>query len=215
MRDGHGIEPPTVPNIPGFSRLFCEESVPTTAQHAGHNVALQHNRIVMQMNEVRHLTSACVQCRLPNLLSMIDETGCSAGDLEIPIEQETTMLKTISAALLAASVFAAPVLAAESAKTTANAPVVKSTQTKTTGAKSTAAKSTQLQTIQPGATESKPAALNANAKMDKHHRKHVSHRHSRHHGKMAAHNSKAHAKATLKSAPKVSLNPAASASKRG
>jgi len=225
MRDGHGIEPPTVPNIPGFSRLFWEESVPTSAQHAGHNVALQHDRIVMQMNEVRHLTSGCVQCRLPNLLSMIDETGCSAGDLEIPIEQETTMLKTISAALLAASVFAAPVLAAESAKTTANAPVVKSTQTKTigaktigaksTGAKSTAAKSTQLQTIQPGATESKPAALNANAKMDKHHRKHVSHRHSRHHGKMAALNSKAHAKATLKSAPKVSLKPAASASKRG
>lgn len=192
-----------MPDIPEISRLFWEESVPTSAQHAGHNVALQHNRIVIQMNEVRHLTSGCVQCRIPNVVSMIDEPGCTAGDLEIAIEQETTMLKTISAALLAASVFAAPVLAAESSKTTANAPVVKTTQTKTTDAKPT-----QRQTIQPTAIQTKPAALNANAKMGKHHRKHVSHYH-RHHSKSAA------LKTTLKPAPKVSLKPAASMTKRG
>ena len=102
--------------------------MPTSAQHAGYNMACNMTEIVIQMNEVRHLTSGCVQCRLPNVVSMIDEPGYSAGDLEIPIEQETTMLKTISAALLAASVFAAPVLAAESTRTTANAPVVKTTQ---------------------------------------------------------------------------------------
>ena len=199
--------------------------MPTSAQHAGYNVAVQHNQIVIQMNEVRHLTSACIQCRLPNVVSMIDEPGASAGDLEIPFEQETTMLKTISAALLAASVLAAPVLAAESTKATANAPVVKTTQTKTTDAKttdvkSTDAKSTQGKTIQPAVTQAKPAALNANAKIGKHHRKHLSHHH-RHHGKMAALKTqpkiqiKAHAKTTLKFAPKVSLKPAAATTRRG
>ena len=203
--------------------------MPTSAQHTGHNVAVQHNQIVIQMNEVRHLTSGCIQCRLPNVVSMIDEPGASVGELEIPFEQETTMLKTISAALLAASVLAAPVLAAESTKTTANAPVVKTTQTKTTDAKLTGAKvtdakvtdakSTQGKTIQPAAAQARPAALNANAKIVKHHRKHVSHHH-RHHGKMAALKtqpvqSKAHANTTHKIAPKVSLKPAASTTRRG
>jgi hypothetical protein len=134
---------------------------------------------------------------------MIDEPGYSAGDFEIPIEQETTMLKTISAALLAASVFATPVLAAESTKTTANAPVVKTTPTKATDAKST-----QRQTMQPAAAQTKPAALNANAKMGKHHRKHVSHYH-RHHGKPDA------LKTTLKTAPKMSLKPPVATTRRG
>jgi hypothetical protein len=198
--------------------------VPTSAQHTGHNVAVQHNQIVIQMNEVRHLTSGCIQRRLPNVVNMIDEPGAAVGDLEIPFEQEMTMLKTISAALLAASVLAAPVLAAQSTKTTANAPVVKTTQTKTTDANFTGAKSTPGKTIQPAAAQAKPAALNANAKMGKHHRKHVSHHH-RHHGKMAALKTqpkiqirtqlKAHANTTHKIAPKVSLKPAASTTRRG
>jgi hypothetical protein len=126
------------------------------------------------------------------------------------------MLKTISAALLAASVLAAPVLAAQSTKTIANTAVVKTTPTKTTDGKTTDAKSIQGKTMQPAAAQAKPAALNANAKMGKHHRKHVSHQH-RHHGKMAAlkTQSKAHARSTLKIAPKVSLKPAASMTKRG
>jgi len=60
--------------------------VPISAQHAGYNVALQHDRIVIQMNEVLQFTSGCVQCRLSNVVSMIDEPGCSAEDLAIPFE---------------------------------------------------------------------------------------------------------------------------------
>jgi hypothetical protein len=109
------------------------------------------------------------------------------------------MLKTISAALLAVSVLAAPALAAESGKTTANTSIIKTT------------------------TQVKPAVLNANAKMGKHHhhRTHLSH-HYRHHGKIAAMKTiqpKAHAKTafktTLKTAPKVSLKPAVSTTRRG
>ena len=55
---------------------------------------------------------------------MIDEPGHPTGDLRDPLEEETTMLKTISAALLAVSVLAAPALAATAAKTTP-APVSK------------------------------------------------------------------------------------------
>jgi len=65
------------------------------------------------------------------------------------------MLKTISAALLAVSVLAAPAMAAGQGKT-AQAPVIKTEQTK------------QVKQV-------KPSVLNANAKMDDHHR------HFRHH----------------------------------
>jgi hypothetical protein len=67
------------------------------------------------------------------------------------------MLKTISAALLAVSVLAAPVLAAGADKTT-RAPVTKSASVK-------------------------QGAVNANAKMGRHHVKHS--RHHRSHKKMA------------------------------
>jgi hypothetical protein len=219
-RDGHGIEPPTVPDIPGFSRLFWEDSVPISAQHAGHNVALQHNQIVIQMNGVLHFTSGRVQCRPPIVVSMIDEPGCSAGDFAIPFEQETIMLKTISAALLAASVLTAPVLAAQSTTTTANAPITKTTQTKTavksTDAKAIHGKTIHRKPVQSAATPAKPAVLNANAKMDKHHHKHLSYHH-RHHGKMSALKSQrtAQTKTTFKTTPKVSLKPAAATTKRG
>ena len=80
------------------------------------------------------------------------------------------MLKTISAALLAVSVLAAPALAAGTDKT-AQAPVTKSVQTK-------------------------PSVVNANAKMGRHHVKHV--RHHRSHKKMSALKSHQVSKATIK-----------------
>ena len=79
------------------------------------------------------------------------------------------MLKTISAALLAVSVLAAPALAASPAKTT-RAPVIKTEQVK-------------------------PSALNANAKMGRHHRHHS---HHRSHKKMTALKTHQVSKATIK-----------------
>ena len=79
------------------------------------------------------------------------------------------MLKTISAALLAVSVLAAPVMAASPDKT-AQAPATKSAQVK-------------------------PNALNANAKMGRHHR-HYSHHRS--HKKMTALKTHQVSKATIK-----------------
>jgi molybdopterin biosynthesis enzyme len=88
------------------------------------------------------------------------------------------MLKTISAALLAASVLVAPALAAAPGKTTP-APVVKSENVKPV------IKSEKV----------KPNALNANAKMGRHHVKQV-----RHHGshKMSALKTHKVSKATIK-----------------
>jgi hypothetical protein len=73
------------------------------------------------------------------------------------LKEENTMLKTISAALLAVSVLAAPAFAADAGKT-AQAPVTKSAPVK-------------------------QSALNANAKMGRHHVRHASHH--RFHKKMA------------------------------
>jgi len=160
----------------------------------------QHDQDVMQMNGIWHDTSGDVQCELPNVVSMIEEPGLPAGDLEIPLQQEMTMLKKISAVLLAVSVLAAPALAAGTGKS-ADAPLIKTTPTKDTQAKTTPAET----------TPAKGGELKANAKMAKHHRKHLSYRH-RHH-KMAAFNG--HAKAKLKTSPKVSMKPAVPATKRG
>src|ERR1700722_17620867 len=71
--------------------------------------------------------------------------------------EEPTMLKTISAALLAVSVLAAPVLAATPGNTT-KAPVIKTAQLK-------------------------PSVLNANAEMGRHH---VRHHHLRFHKRIGA-----------------------------
>ena len=84
------------------------------------------------------------------------------------------MLKTISAALLAVSVLAAPALAAgqdtkqatNQATKTAQAPVIKAEQVKQT----------------------KPSALNANARMGRHHVRHASHhRLHKHYGALKSH----------------------------
>ena len=91
------------------------------------------------------------------------------------------MLKTISAALLAVSVFAAPVMAAGSGKTT-QAPADKAAQ------------------VKPKAdAQVKPNALNANAKMGRHHVKHV--RHHRAPKKMSALKTHQFPKDTIKRAP--------------
>ena len=95
------------------------------------------------------------------------------------------MLKTISAALLAVSVIAAPALAANSGKSA-----------QTPAAKTTASDIKSTQT--------KPAALNANAKMS-HHRKHAGHHRS--HKKMTS--LKTH------KVSKVGFKQAAPAAKRG
>ncbi len=97
---------------------------------------------------------------------MIDGPGQPTGPLVIPLKEETTMLKTISAALLAVSVLAAPALAAGQATKTAQAPVIKAEQVKQT----------------------KPSVLNANARMGRHHVRHVSHhRFHKHMGALKSH----------------------------
>jgi hypothetical protein len=82
---------------------------------------------------------------------MIDEPGHPAGHPEISVEEDSSMLKTISAALLAVSVLAAPAMAAGTGKT--QAPVIKAAQIKA-------------------------SVLNANARMGHHHHHY---RHFRHH----------------------------------
>jgi Ni/Co efflux regulator RcnB len=101
---------------------------------------------------------------------MIDEPGHPTGHLAIALKRRTTMLKTISTALLAVSVLAAPALAASSGKT-AQAPAAKTAQVK-------------------------PSALNANAQIGRHHVKHV--RHHRLHKKMTAIKKHHFSKATIK-----------------
>jgi len=100
------------------------------------------------------------------------------------------MLKTISAALLAASVIAAPALAAGSGKST-EAPKTMQAP-KTTQAPAPADKAAQ---VKPTA-QVKPNALNANAKMGRHHVKQI--RHHRGHKKMSAIKTHRVSKATIK-----------------
>ena len=76
------------------------------------------------------------------------------------------MLKTISAALVAVSVLAAPALAGTAGKT-AQAPVNKTTQ-------APANKAAQAPAIK--AEQGKAKALNANAKMDRHHKQMGTHK---------------------------------------
>jgi hypothetical protein len=111
----------------------------------------------------------------------------SADHLEISrLKEDKTMLKTLSAALLAVSFIAAPALAAESAKDS-----VKTVQ----------APAAKTAVIKPVPT--KPSVMNANAKMGGHHAKH--HRHHRHHSKMSV----------LKTHSKIGFKQAAPATKRG
>jgi flagellar biosynthesis protein FliP len=120
------------------------------------------------------------------------------------------MLKTISAALLATSLIAAPAFAAGTKNTMT--PTAQTTQSKAdAGAK------TDLKTS--ATTNTKSKALNANAKMRKHHKKHISHLRYHKQHKVAALKTKTHAKiqakAPVKTSAKVSFKQAQPASKRG
>jgi hypothetical protein len=121
------------------------------------------------MNEGRRCASEWVQPGARKVAAKINEPGHPTGHPAIPLKEETTMLKTISAALLAVSVLAAPAMAAGTGKT-AQAPVIKAEQVKT-------------------------GVLNANARMDRHHRHFRHHRFHKHMGALKTHHV---AKATIK-----------------
>jgi hypothetical protein len=123
----------------------------------------------MEMNEDHCPASGRVQRAASRVATEIDWARPTDRQLAIPLQEETTMLKTISAALLAVSVIAAPALAAGK---TAKAPVTKTQQVK----------------------QIKPTALNANAKMGRHH---VRHKH------MHALKTQKVSKATIKKAPSL------------
>ena len=97
------------------------------------------------MNEVRGRASDWVQRAAIRFKGMIDEPGHPAGDLAI-VPEDTTMLKTISAALLAASVLAVVPAMAHGPGRTAHAP----------------ARCVNVVHVNPG-------VLNANARMGRHH----------------------------------------------
>jgi hypothetical protein len=118
---------------------------------------------------------------------MIDEGWPSGPSLQIP-KRRHTMLKTISAALLAVSVLAAPALAATSGKTNA-APAPKQTPVTTSD------KTTDKTAIKPG-------VANANAKMSGHHVSH--HKVHRSHKAMGATKTKSHGKVSFKQTKPVS-----------
>ena len=117
------------------------------------NANPEHDTKVMQMNAALHDASGSVQRDEHRLANMIDGTDHSHGSSRSL--KEMTMLKTISAALLAASVMAAPVFAATADKTT-QAPTSTVNSTKT--------------------TSTKAGVPNAKAKMSKHHSRHQSHK---------------------------------------
>jgi hypothetical protein len=152
----------------------------------------QHDQHVIQMNEVRHRASGEVQRALAKVTSMISEPGHPTGDASDPLKEETSMFKTISAALVAVSVLAAPVLAAAPGKATQN-----------TAIKAPVTKTVQAPVIKADTTKAK--FLNANAHMGRQHHKHF--RHHRHHKHVGA--LKTHA------APKLAVKHVTPAPKRG
>jgi hypothetical protein len=155
----------------------------------------EHDKHVIEMNEVRRRASGWVQGALAKFVCMISEPGHLTGHSRDPLKEETTMLKTISAALLAVSVIAAPALAATVDKVTP-APVTKTTQ-------APVARTTTAPVIKTGQSKSK--LLNANARMGRHH--HQRYAHHRHHKHMAVH--KTHV------TPKVATKHVTPAPKRG
>jgi len=130
-------------------------------------VVTGHDEDVIQMNGIRRSASAEVQRAAASVVRMIGEPGLSAGNARGSPKgrkpEETTMLKTISAALVAVSVLAAPALAGTPGKT-AQAPVIKTTHSPVIKA------------------EGKSKALNANARMDRHHKHYRHHRSHKHIG---------------------------------
>ena len=126
--------------------------------------------LFIQMNEVRRHASDWVQRVTPKVASTIREPGHPTGQLVIPLKEEAIMFKTISAALLAVSVLAAPAMAASR---TSHAPAIKTAHLK-------------------------HSVLNANAKMGRHHHKHVRHHHA--HKRIGALKKHSFSKVTIKHA---------------
>ena len=144
------------------------------------------NERVTEMNEVWPFASGGVQRASASVACMIGEPAIRPEISADPMEEETTMLKTISAALVAVSVLAAPALAGAPGKT-AQAPISKTTQAPVIKAE-----------------QGKSKALNANARMGSHHKHYRHHRHHKHFGLL-----KTHAK------PHVAIKHAAPIAKRG
>jgi hypothetical protein len=109
------------------------------------------------MNAIRFRASGCVQRVSSIIATMIDGTGHLSRGFQRSRHEETTMFKTISAALLAVSVVAAPAFAA----TGKTAPVTR-------------------------AAPAKASTLNANARMGGHHHSHYRHYYHRHHKHIGA-----------------------------
>ena len=120
------------------------------------------------MNEVRRRASAQVQRATRKVVRTIDGPGHPTGHLAIPLKEDATMFKTISAALLAVSVLAAPAMAAGQ---TSHAPVIRAAQVK-------------------------HSVLNANAKMGRHYHRHF--RHHRAHKRVGALKQHQFSKVTIK-----------------
>jgi hypothetical protein len=77
---------------------------------AGANVA-EHDELFIPMNERHRFASGEVQRRHIKVVCVIGEVRPSGRRCADPLDEETIMLKTISAALLAVSFFAAPAFA--------------------------------------------------------------------------------------------------------
>jgi len=137
------------------------------------------------MNEARHRASGWVQRALARFLCMISEPGHPASEPRDPLEEETPMFKTISAALVAVAVLAAPALAGAPGKTT-QVPVNKTMQAPVIKAVPVKAK-----------------FLNANARMGRHHhRQFRHHRHHKHMGMLKTHHAPQLAVKRVTPAPK-------------
>lgn len=145
----------------------------------------------MEMNGIPLCVSERVQCGTPKVALMIDEPG-KAGTSD-PRKKETTMLKTISAALIATSLIAAPALAANSGSTA-------NTTTQTQSQADTTASAPKAKV-----TSTKSKKLHTSAKTSRHHSKKIS-MHKSH--KLSMH--KSHAKV----ASKVSTKPVVTTTKR-
>jgi hypothetical protein len=142
------------------------------------------------MNEVRRSVSERVQRGTLRLTAMIDEPGKSG--ISVLEHKETTMLKTISAALIATSLIAAPALAANSGITTG-----------------TANTTTQSQ---PSAETNSPTLKAAKVTSTKSKKLHTSAKASHHHKKISLH--KTHSKTPAKVASKASTKPVMPTTKR-
>jgi hypothetical protein len=154
--------------------------------------AYEHDDDVIIMNESQRCASDPVQRASTKFISMIDQTGHSDRSTSRSKQlKETTMLKKISAALIAASMFAAPAMAASTVKTE-TAPITKSV-----------APAAKLQV--------KPSVRNANARMGRHHHRHYSHHRS--HKTVSAY--KVNKVSKTNNVSKVTVKPVGPAIKRG